>query len=64
MKLLIDTPAKTKRTQNSITETKDKLFKELSYSKDLQKKDRINFLNSHINRLQTALKNGYIETTY
>jgi beta-glucosidase/6-phospho-beta-glucosidase/beta-galactosidase len=64
MTLLIDTPEKIKRTKNSITETKDKLFKELSYSKDLQIKDRIEFLNSHINRLENALENGCIETTF
>jgi len=64
MTLLINTPEKVKRTKIALNETKDNLFKELSYSEDLQKKDRIDFLNSHINRLETALTNGYIETTF
>lgn len=64
MKLLINTEEKIKRTKNSLTETKNKLFKELSYSEDLQKKDRVEFLNSHINKLETALINGYIESTF
>lgn len=63
MTILINTPEKIKRTQNSINESKRKLNYELSFSDDLQKKETINFLNSHIIRLENAIQNGFITRT-
>jgi hypothetical protein len=47
------------RVVSAISETNNLLNKELSYSADLQKADRIEWLKSHITKLNDMLINGF-----
>ena len=44
-----------RRTMEALTETCQKLEKEMSYSPDLRKNGMIDFYNSHIAKLNTML---------
>jgi len=44
-----------RRAVQALNETQDLLIKELSYSKDLQKKEAISFYESHILKLQNMI---------
>lgn len=48
-------PQYRKRIEKALEETKQLLAKELRYSPDLQKQDRIEFYNSHIVKLENYL---------
>ena len=54
------TPEYLKRTKSALAETIISLSKELSYSKDLQKPERVEFLKGHIARLELAIRNGFL----
>ena len=53
------TPEYAKRTLAAKNETIALLNKELSYSQDLQKKDKIEFYNNHIAKLDNMLANDW-----
>jgi hypothetical protein len=44
-----------RRTVEALNDTREKLAKELSYSKDLQHKDMVEFYNNHIAKLESWL---------
>lgn len=48
-----------KRVKQSIVETERLLNKQLSFSKDLQKTDMIEFYQNHIIKLNDMLLNGW-----
>ena len=48
-----------RRTLQALVDTKRALEKELGYSKDLQKQDRIIWLRNHIQKLNKMLKEGW-----
>jgi beta-glucosidase/6-phospho-beta-glucosidase/beta-galactosidase len=47
------------RVEKEIVDTTNALQKELSYSEDLQKADRIDFLTAHIEKLNGMMENGW-----
>lgn len=57
---IILTPEYAARTKKSVIETEALLAKELSYSKELQYKEKISFYTSHIEKLNQHLKDGFI----
>ena len=55
------TPTYVERTKRNIADTYRMLNKELAYSADMQNKERLEFLSSHITKLETSLLTGKIE---
>jgi len=45
-----------RRTEKAIKETKHLLNKELAYSEDLRKHDRVDFYRSHLAKLEGMIK--------
>ncbi len=58
---MILTPNYMLRTKQALTETRLALSKELRYSADLRKHDRVAYLESHIVKLETAIIEGKIK---
>jgi len=58
---MILTPTYMERTKSSLLETQRALSKEMNYSSDLRNMTRVNFLNSHIAKLETAIIEGKIK---
>ena len=50
-----------RRTEDSLNETKKGLAAEMKYSPHLRNSETIRGYEKHINRLETALKNGFLD---